>query len=368
MFLKELHIFQFKNIYSASFTFEKNLVFFCGQNGAGKTSILDAIHYLSLTKSFINFTDTDNISFEKDYFQIIGKFYKNGKIEEYSCFVSREGKKRFRYFQKEYQRLYEHIGNVPVIIISPSDQLYILEGSEIRRKLIDSIISQFDKEYLASLIEYNRILKQRNNLLKSEQNIKTKYELIEVLNQQIIDPAKYIYNTRKKFSEELINYLKEFYDILSDQLTEKAELLYKSQLHEQDFSTLLTQNIEKDIATEYSNFGIHKDDFLFNLNHKPIKYFASQGQQKSYITALKLSFVPIIKKYNLTPIILLDDIFDKLDNNRVKNMINLVQESQCQAFLTHTDSKKIDSLFSQNNNNFNLFELNNGNIFKDVIK
>ncbi len=361
MFLKELHIFQFKNINNISLKFDNSLIFFCGTNGSGKTSILDAIHYLSLTKSFINHTDTNNISFSKDYFQIAGKFLKNDEIQEYLCIVNKEGKKRFRYFQKEYQRLYEHIGNVPLILISPSDQLYILEGSEIRRKLIDSLISQFNKEYLVSLIEYNRILKQRNNLLNSEQSIKTKLEIIEILNQQMASPANYIYNTRKLFSDELLYFFNEYYNTLSNQLKEKIDLIYKSQLHEQDFITLLTQNIEKDITTLYSNFGIHKDDLLFNINNKPVKYFASQGQQKSFITALKLSFIPLIKKHNLTPIILLDDIFDKLDDNRVKNMIDLIKKSQCQAFLTHTDSQKIKSLFSTTNS-FCLIELNNENI------
>lgn len=366
MFLKELHLYNFKNINSASLNFDSSLVFFCGQNGVGKTTVLDAIHYLALTKSFIHFTDTENITFGKEYFQINAKFIQNLNTEEYTCTVHKDGGKRFRYFQKEYQRLYDHIGKIPIIVISPSDQLYIIEGSEVRRKLIDSMISQINKEYLVALMEYNRILKQRNSLLKSEQSQKVKNELLEIFNEQLLMPGNYIHETRKSFVKKLEIYLKENYGLLSLQTNEKANIIYKSQLHDNDFKTLLSHNIEKDLSTSSSNVGIHKDDYLFLLNDKTIRYFASQGQQKTYITALKLSFIPIIKEDKQSPIILLDDIFDKLDDNRVQNMVNLVKSSQCQSFLTHTDIQKIQSFFPVNLFNLCIFQISKEGEFSKI--
>ena len=360
MFLKELHIYQFKNIQELSLFFDNFLNFFCGSNGSGKTTILDAIHYLSFTKSFINSADTENISYNKDFFKVTGKFLKNNFTEEYTCLVNRNGKKHFKYFQKDYTRLYEHIGKVPLIIISPYDHLFIIEGSEMRRKLIDSIISQFNEKYLLSLIEYNKVLKQRNSLLKTEQDKNLIIELIEIYDEKLISNGNFIYEVRKKFTDKLSEEFIKFYNLLSNNQQEIATITYKSQLNDSDFKTLLKNNLEKDFQTQYTNYGIHKDDLLFNLNNNPIKYFASQGQQKSFITSVKLSFINLFIENGLKPIILLDDIFDKLDDNRVHNMLKIIYNSKCQSFITHTDKQKVVELLNYEKCNYSLFEISNG--------
>ncbi len=358
MFLKELNVYQFKNISEATLSFSTPVTFFCGNNGVGKTNLLDAIYYLSFTKSFLNTTDTENINYSKDLFRIHGKYNISSNIEEFSCVVTKEGRKSFRYFQKEYQRLYEHIGKIPLVLISPSDYLYLTEGSESRRKLLDSMISQICPDYLAALVEYNKILKQRNSLLKTEQDNKQKCELIEIFDIQLEKPATIIYQHRKSFCEQLRPIFQELYLQLSHQSDEQVNLTYKSQLHDNTIVVLLKQHIEKDLLTSYTNCGIHKDDLIFTLNNNSIRYFASQGQQKTYLTSLKLAFAKLISQKHKSPIILLDDIFDKLDDSRVKNLLTLIQQSSSQAFITHTDSNKIQEWLK----NCTIFELSYGQI------
>lgn len=362
MFLRELYLFQFKNIDELYCTFDESITFFCGNNGVGKTNVLDAIHYLSLTKSFLNSSDTENIKHEKDFFRIQGKYFFGEEMVEYSCVVTKEGRKQFRFFQKEYPRLYEHIGKVPLVLITPQDQMYIIEGSEWRRKLIDSMISQTDPEYLHSLVEYNRILKQRNSLLKSEQDIVAKRQLIEIYDNQLEAPCTLIHEKRKQFIGILSDLFLDQYAKLTMKPDEKAMLTYKSQLNDASIADLLKQNIEKDLISEYTNAGIHKDDFVFSLNDMPLRYFASQGQQKSFLTALKLAYVSLLLNFGRKPIIMLDDIFDKLDDHRVYQLIQILLNTGCQSFITHTSKQKIDDLLRTISKNVRIFELDNGKI------
>lgn len=258
--------------------------------------------------------------------------------------------------------MYEHIGKVPIVIITPQDQMYIIEGSDWRRKLIDSMISQTDPEYLHSLIEYNRILKQRNSLLKSEQDTNTKHQLLEIYDAQIEAPCTFIHEKRKRFIKILSNLFLEQYVKLTRTSNEQAQLVYKSQLNDATIADLLKQNIEKDLLSEYTNAGVHKDDIVFLLNDKPLKYFASQGQQKSFITALKLSYVLFLLNISRKPIIMLDDIFDKLDDHRVYQLIHILLNSGCQSFITHTSKHKINDLFRTISKKVRIFELDNGKI------
>ncbi len=360
MFLTELHLFNFKNIEELQFSFDERITFFCGNNGVGKTNILDAIHYLSFTKSFLNSTDTENIQHNKDFFRIQGKYSIGEEYVEYSCVVTKEGRKQFRYFEKEYTRLYEHIGKVPLVLITPQDQMYIIEGSEWRRKLIDSMISQIDTEYLHSLVEYNRILKQRNSLLKSEQDMGIKRQLLDVYDRQLEAPCTLIYKKRKHFIDILSDLFLDQYATLTINPNEKAILFYKSQLNDASLPDLFKQNKEKDLLSEYTNAGIHKDDFIFTLNNMPIRYFASQGQQKSFLTALKLAYVMLLLNLGKKPIIMLDDIFDKLDDHRVYQLIHILLNTECQSFITHTSKQKIDDLLRSISKKVRIFELNNG--------
>lgn len=362
MFLQELYLYQFRNIKEAEINFSPLLNFFFGENGVGKTNILDAIHYLSLTKSFINSTDTDNILYNADFFRIYGKYINDETIEEFSCIVNKEGRKHFKHFSKNYSRLSDHIGKVPIVVISPFDQFIITEGSDFRRKLMDLTISQYDKIYLINLSDYNRVLKQRNALLKLEQPEHVKMEMLEIMNMQIEKPANYIFKARKTFIENIQNTFNHFYNLIAQKNNEKINLQYRSFLSENDFMVLLRENVQKDITAETTTIGVHKDDILFFLGDKPIRYFASQGQQKTFLTALKLSILDYMSHFNAKPILLLDDIFDKLDYNRVRNLVNTVLNEGIQVFVTHTNMEQFMQLNLANTSEIQIFEVINGKI------
>ncbi|HNV96311.1 MAG TPA: DNA replication and repair protein RecF [Bacteroidales bacterium] len=362
MFLKELSLHQFKNIEEAALSFSPTLNFIYGQNGAGKTNILDAIHYLSLTKSFINTTDTENIRNNEGFFRIYGKYSNTESYEEFSCVVNREGRKHFKHFTKEYSRLADHIGKLPIVVISPFDHFIITEGSEYRRKLLDSTISQYDKIYLGYLYDYNRILKQRNALLKSEQPEYAKLEMLEIMNVQLDKPANYIFKARYEFIEGIKELFNRYYLQIANRNNELAELEYRSSLIDNEFHLLLKDNLKKDLIAETTTSGIHKDDVLFLLNKKNIRYFASQGQQKTFLTALKLSILDYLKHFNAKPILLLDDIFDKLDDHRVLNLLKTVVSEHIQVFITHTNIVHIEKLNLLNLSESCIFEIENGKI------
>lgn len=362
MFLKELYLHHFKNIEEAALSFSPSLNFIYGENGAGKTNILDAIHYLSLTKSFINTTDTENIRNNEDFFRIYGKYSNSDSLEEFSCVVNREGRKHFKHFTKDYLRLADHIGKVPIVLISPFDQFIITEGSEYRRKLIDSTISQYDKVYLGYLYDYNRILKQRNALLKSEQPEYAKLEMLEILDSQLDNPANYIFKARATFIDGIRAIFNRFYSKIANRTNESAGLEYRSVLKNNDFMRLLKDNIKKDFIAETTTTGIHKDDILFFLDKKAVRYYASQGQQKTFVTALKLSMLDYLKEFNAKPILLLDDIFDKLDDQRVLNLLQTVVTEHVQVFITHTNISHIEKLNLLNLSEFSKFEIKNGKI------
>lgn len=364
MFLKELSIQQFKNISEANIQFSPTLNFIYGENGAGKTTILDAIHYLSLTKSFINNSDTENIQDKTDFFRINGKYNNNESLAEYSCVVNKEGRKHFKYFTKEYSRLADHVGKIPIVVISPFDHFIITEGSDVRRKLLDSSISQYDKIYLGYLYDYNRILKQRNALLKSEYPEYTKIEMLEIMDKQLEKPSEYIYKARTTFIEGIQNVFGRFYAQIANRENEVANIEYRSLLKDNDFSRLLKENFKKDLIAETTTVGIHKDDILLYLSSKPIRYFASQGQQKTFLTALKLSILDYLKYFSNKPILLLDDIFDRLDDKRVLNLIRTITTEQMQVFITHTNKAQVEHLKLVNSSDCYIFEIKNGRIIK----
>ncbi len=363
MFLKKLKLTNFKNYQETEFTFSNKINCFIGNNGAGKTNILDAIYYLSFCKSYFNSIDSQNILHETPFFAIHGSYNKNNNGgDTISCIQKRSHKKQFKLNDKEYDRLSDHIGLYPLVMISPYDRDLINEGSDVRRKFIDSVISQFDKLYLDDLINYNKALLQRNILLKkfAESRFFDQSSL-EIWDEQLIKLGEKIYNTRIAFLNEFKPLFQYYFNYISNG-KEKVEVIYDSQLMEHSFKKLLEISLEKDRITRYTNVGIHKDDLSLQIENYPVKKFGSQGQQKSYVVAMKLAQFEYTKNTKgFKPVLLLDDIFDKLDDIRVKQIIQLVSENSFgQAFITDTQQERVENIFKQVNIDHKIFEISDG--------
>jgi DNA replication and repair protein RecF len=363
MFLKKLKLTNFKNYNEAEFGFSSKINCFIGNNGAGKTNILDAIYYLSFCKSYFNSVDSQNISHDTPFFAIHGSYNKNNNGgDTISCIQKRNHKKQFKLNDKEYNRLSDHIGLYPLVMISPYDRDLINEGSEIRRKFIDSVISQFNKLYLDDLINYNKALLQRNILLKKFAEKKFfDQSSLEIWDEQLIKLGEKIYKTRSAFLKEFKPLFQYYFDFISNG-KEKVEVLYDSQLADNSFEELLAASLEKDRVTRYSNVGIHKDDLALQIDNYPVKRFGSQGQQKSYVVAMKLAQFEYTKNIKgFKPVLLLDDIFDKLDDIRVKQIIHLVSDNSFgQAFITDTQQERVENIFKQVKIDHKIFEIIDG--------
>jgi DNA replication and repair protein RecF len=321
-----------------------------GKNGSGKTNLLDAIHYLSFCKSYFSSQDTYSVRFNADFFAVHGLFesFENHTHTKISC-VFKNGRKTMKANLKEYQRLSDHIGLFPLIMVSPYDNDMINEGSETRRKFFDISISQFDKEYLQRLIFYHKIIQQRNQLLKQLlTGEKVNLSLLQIYNEQLIPLGNYIFEKRKTFVSDILFDFQRYYQTLSND-NEKVSIIYQSQLFDCDFEKGLTDNETQDFRSAYTNFGIHKDDFLFLINEMPLKRFGSQGQQKSFSLALKLAQYDYISgRKKIKPILLLDDIFDKLDNFRITQLLNMVGKNHVgQVFITDTDETRLRAILER---------------------
>jgi DNA replication and repair protein RecF len=364
MYLQQLSVINFKNYAEAGLTFSEGVNVFTGNNGAGKTNLLDAIHYLSLCKSYFNPIDSQQIKQNADFFIITGSFNKNGSAEAVACSVKRNQKKQFKRNKKDYQRLADHIGLFPLVMVSPYDISIIIEGSEERRKFIDNVISQTDNSYLDELIIYNKVLVNRNALLKLIADT-GRYDphLLEVLDEQIAASGNLIFEKRKAFMESFTEIFNKHYQYLSDN-AEQVELIYESQLLQDDFAALLKKNIERDRALERTTAGIHKDDLLFSIHGMPMKKFGSQGQQKSFLIALKLAQYSFLYRQNgFKPILLLDDIFDKLDDQRVTKLMQMISNHDFgQVFITDTNITRVKNIFSEIGVEIKLFKVKGGEI------
>lgn len=361
MILNRLTIVNYKNIPSADLQFSSNVNCFLGNNGMGKTNLLDAIYYLSFCKSFTNIADSQNIRHNEDFFMLQGLYDLNGDTEELYCGIKRRQKKQFKRNKKEYDKLSDHIGFIPLVLISPADTILLQGLSEERRKFMDVVISQSDKNYLEALIRYNKALQQRNSLLKQE-HLPTE-EMFEIWEEQMVVPATTIYQKRKAFLQEFMPVFQEFYRFISLE-NETVDMLYESDLDKGDLRQLLKESRTRDTILGHTTRGIHRDDLLMNLGEFPMKRIGSQGQNKTFLIALKLAqFVFLEKNGHTTPILLLDDIFDKLDANRVEQIIKLVSgERFGQIFITDTNRKYLDQIIVQIGNRFRLFEVKNGEI------
>jgi DNA replication and repair protein RecF len=365
MHLKELHLYNFKNIATAEMEFSGGINCFIGNNAAGKTNILDAVYYLSFCKSYFNAIDTQNIRHEEDSFSVTGKYVVNGgKTDLLQCVQKRGAKKSFRLNKKEYDRLADHIGRYPLVMISPYDRDLINEGSDVRRKFIDSIIAQFDRRYLEQLIDYNKALNQRNALLKSFAERRSyDADSLNIWNARLAALTDHIYPERQKFLEAYIPVFKKYFNLISGG-NEPVNITYESQLEKQPMEALLESSLEKDLALRYTTQGVHKDDLIFTIMDYPVKKFGSQGQQKSFIIALRLAqyeYIQQIKTFR--PVLLLDDIFDKLDENRVEQIIRLaVDNSFGQVFITDTHRDRIEHLLENVNTDHKIYAVNRGTV------
>ncbi|AIZ42075.1 DNA replication/repair protein RecF [Cellulophaga baltica] len=359
MFLKKLSLINYKNFSTENFDFDSKINCFVGQNGIGKTNILDAIYHLSFGKSYFNPIATQNIKHGEDFFVIEGNFEKLDREEKIVCSLKKGLKKIIKKNGKAYDKLSDHIGFLPLVIISPSDRDLITEGSDTRRKFIDGVISQSDKEYLQTLLKYNKIVSQRNSLLKYfAANHTFDATNLSVYNEQLDTYGTQIFNKRVAFLETFIPIFKEQYQIISGG-NEEVSIVYDSKLLDTKLLDLLCKNIEKDRALQYTSVGVHKDDLNFDLGEHPIKKFGSQGQQKSFLIALKLAQFHFIKEQSkTTPILLLDDIFDKLDENRVSHIISLVNDENFgQLFISDTHADRTENVIKTTHQSYKMFKL-----------
>ena len=364
MFIQELSLVNFKNFEHSEFKFTDGLNCFIGNNGAGKTNLMDAIYYLSFCKSFLNSVDAQNIRFDQDFFMIQGKYSRLDSEETIYCGLKRTQKKIFKRNQKDYRKLSEHIGLIPLIIVTPLDTNLISGGSDERRRFVDTVISQYNAVYLENLIRYNRALLQRNNLLKqfAGRNI-FQSETIEIWDDQLVKYGQQIHAERMIFIAKLQPVFQQYYQLISGG-KELVGLKLQSDLLINDFDQLLKGSIGRDRMLQYTTTGIHKDDFEFELAGYPIKKFGSQGQKKTYLVALKLAQFDFMKEISgLTPILLLDDIFDKLDKNRVEQIVKLVADDHFgQIFITDTNREHLDVMISRLVTESRIFTINDGQV------
>lgn len=359
MYLKKLSLTNFKNYDQAELEFSPKINCFVGNNGVGKTNILDAIHYLSLTKSFFNNIDSANIKHSEDYFIIQGSFIRNEEEDAIFCSFQKQKQKILKRNGKEYQRISDHVGKYPVVMISPADSALVIEGSEERRKFLNKIISQYNTSYLDAILKYNKALQQRNRLLKDFRVLgRFDGEMLDVWDSQLVNYGKYAFIEREILVNELIPVFQEYYSFVS-QGKEVVKLDYRSHLKEGDFGEALANSLSKDRILEYTTVGIHKDDLILEMNDYPVKTLGSQGQQKSYLVALKLAKFDYIKrKAGFSPILLLDDVFDKFDADRVEQIIRLVGNHRFgQIFITDTHQDRLQKILSSLDAEHKLFRI-----------
>ena len=362
MILKRISILNYKNLEQAELSFSPKLNCFFGQNGMGKTNLLDAIYFLSFCKSAGNPIDSQNIRHEADFFVIQG-FYEeqDGTPEEIYCGMKRRQKKQFKRNKKEYTRLSDHIGFLPLVMVSPADNELISGGSEERRRFMDVVISQYDKEYLDALIRYNKALLQRNSLLKSE--VPVDEELFTIWEELMAQTGEVVFRKREAFVQEFIPIFQSFYSFIS-QDKEQVELSYDSHARNASLLEVIRDSRVRDQIMGYSLHGIHKDDLNMMLGGFPIKREGSQGQNKTYLVALKLAQFDFLKRTGRTvPLLLLDDIFDKLDASRVEQIIKLVGgDGFGQIFITDTNREHLDSILHKIGGDYRMFQVEHGNI------
>jgi DNA replication and repair protein RecF len=359
MFLKSVSLFNYKNFSEANFVFDTKINCFVGKNGTGKTNVLDAIYHLSYGKSYFNPLSVQNIKHDEDFFVIDGEFEKQERVEQIVCSFKKGNKKILKRNNKAYDKFSDHIGFIPLVIISPADNDLIVEGSETRRKFIDSVISQLDATYLQELIQYQKVISQRNALLKYfALNQVYETDTLTIYNSQLDDLGHKIFDKRKIFLDNFVPIFNKHYQIISD-AAETVQIVYESHLFDNNLKTLLENNINRDRALHYTSVGVHKDDLSFQIENYPIKKFGSQGQQKSFLIALKLAQFEFVKKQSgEKPLLLFDDIFDKLDENRVGKIVMMVNNDEFgQLFISDTHADRTEAIVKSTHQSYKIFKL-----------
>ena len=376
--LNLISLVQFKNYNKQSFDFTERITGICGNNGTGKTNLLDAIHYLCFTKSYFTRSDVNSVQQGLSGFRIDGDLELSGKKEKAIC-IFREtpsnqitnrtgGKKEFSVNDEAYDKFSKHIGHYPCVIIAPDDAQMIIGGSEERRKFLDSLLSQLDASYLEKLILYNKVLLQRNSLLRSFAETGSKagrmtlsdgnLSLLDVLDNQLIQPGEFVFKKRKEFLISFLPIVKDLYLNIAQQ-PEEVSFSYESELLQCPFEELLKASRRKDMAVQRTTSGVHRDDLELNLGQQAFKYIASQGQRKSLLFALKLAEMEVLKKEKgFAPLLLLDDVFEKLDETRISNLLQKVcVENDGQVFITDTDKKRLCRHIDEMGVTYQLIEL-----------
>lgn len=359
MHLKQISLFNYKNFSEADFAFDAKINCFVGLNGIGKTNVLDAIYHLAYGKSYFNPLAVQNIKHGEEFFVIDGEFEKKKRTEQIVCSLKKGQKKILKRNGKIYDKFSDHIGFIPLVMISPADVDLITEGSETRRKFIDSVISQLDAGYLQELIQYQKILSQRNALLKYfALNHVFETETLAIYNEQLDGLGQRIFDKRKTFISDFIPIFNKHHQTITGS-AETVQLVYESTLHDKNLLTLLHENLQKDRVLQYTSVGIHKDDLSFEIDHYPIKKFGSQGQQKSFLIALKLAQFDFIKKKSgEKPILLFDDIFDKLDETRVGKIVEMVNNDDFgQLFISDTHPERTETIVKSTHQSYKIFNL-----------
>ena len=336
--LEKIVISDYRNIQLQELEFSPNVNCISGNNGEGKTNLLDAIYYMSMTKSAFAASDKFNLRHGAEEFSLAGTYrMESGLSSRFALKMTSKGEKRVRRDDKPYQKISEHVGVLPVVMVSPADVSMVSESGEERRRFVNSVLSQMDREYMSAMQQYNRLLLQRNTILKESDPERSLLEVIDMRMSMLAEP---IYQARKRFVEQLKPIVAEYYRALSGG-SEQVDIEYESELSKAGLDQLLTASFERDRIMKHTTTGIHRDDFAFRMNGHPIRRFGSQGQQKSFLVSLKYAQYEIMKKnYGFAPILLLDDVFDKLDMGRISNLLQMVASNDFgQIFIT--DSNKV---------------------------
>ncbi|MBF6607445.1 MAG: DNA replication and repair protein RecF [Flavobacterium sp.] len=359
MYLKNLSLFNYKSFSEAAFEFDVKINCFVGHNGVGKTNVLDAIYHLAYGKSYFNPLAVQNIRHGEEFFVIDGEFDKAGRSEQIVCSLKKGQKKILKRNGKLYDKFSDHIGFIPLVIISPADADLITEGSDTRRKFIDSVISQLDQQYLHTLINYQKVLAQRNALLKYFASNRTfDSETLSIYDEQLAALGLPIFEKRQDFLNTFVPIFNRYHHTITDS-AENIGLVYQSELTQKPMLELLTDSLQKDRALQYTSSGIHKDDLSFEIDGHPIKKFGSQGQQKSFLIALKLAQFDFVQKQSgEKPILLFDDIFDKLDEIRVGKIVQMVNDNEFgQLFISDTHAFRTEEIVKSTHQSYKMFNL-----------
>lgn len=360
MYLKKLVLINFKNIAQAEITLSERLNCFVGDNGAGKTNVLDAVYYLSMSKSALTMTDGQSVRHGEDFFVVEGTYAgDSGLSDTVNCSFLRRSGKVLKLNGKEYDRMADHVGRFPVVMVSPQDSVLITDAAEERRRYLNAFLSQLDRDYLASLMRYNAVLAERNRFLKSSSD----EQMLQIYDMQLADHAARIYERRRDIIERMRPLVAEFYRQLSDD-REQVEIEYRSELASASMGELLLASRERDIVNGFTTSGVHRDDMSLRIGGYPLRKYGSQGQQKSFLMSLKLAQYRILAEVcGERPLLLLDDLFDKLDTSRVENLLTLVAGDDFgQIFITDCNRSRLETILSRAGEKYALFMVEGGDI------